>query len=145
MSLQVARIKGIPIRLHFTLIVVFFLILWTLAIRFMPEFYPNLSQLEYWIMGAAGAVILFISVLFHELAHSLLARRYGLKVHQITLFIFGGVSYIEEETNKRKEDFRKEFKIAVIGPIISFIIAGIFASFWWIVSQFDIEDETSLE
>jgi Zn-dependent protease/predicted transcriptional regulator len=144
LSLQVARIKGIPIRLHFTLIVVFFLILWTLAIRFMPQFYPNLSPLEYWIMGAAGAVILFISVLFHELAHSLMARRYGLKVHQITLFIFGGVSYIEEETNERKEDFRKEFKIAVIGPITSFIIAGIFASLWWVVSQFDIGSETGL-
>lgn len=85
----------------------------------MPQSYPGLSQLEYWIMGAAGAVILFASILLHELAHSLLARRYGLKVHQITLFIFGGVSYIEEEANERKEDFRKEFKIAVIGPITS--------------------------
>jgi hypothetical protein len=93
--------------------------------------------------GYSRSSDLFISVLLHELAHSLLARRYGLKVHQITLFILGGVSYIEEETNERKEDFHKEFKIAVIGPITSFIIAGIFASIWWVVSQFDIGPETS--
>lgn len=110
----------------------------------MPQSYPGLSQLEYWIMGAAGAVILFASVLLHELAHSLLARRYGLKVHQITLFIFGGVSYIEEEANERKEDFRKEFKIAVIGPITSFIIGAIFALFWWLFSQTNIGSETSV-
>ncbi|MGI8719196.1 MAG: site-2 protease family protein [Nitrososphaeraceae archaeon] len=135
MSLQVARIKGIPIRLHFTLIVVFFLILWTLAARFMPQLYPNLSQIDYWIMGAVGALILFISILLHELAHSLVAVRYGLKVRQIILFIFGGVSYIEEEKEETIEDFRKEFKIAVVGPITSFIIASIFASVWWFLSQ----------
>jgi len=135
LSLQVTRIKGIPIRLHFTLIVVFFLILWTLATRFMPQLYPNLSQIDYWIMGAAGALILFISVLLHELAHSLVAIRYGLKVRQIILFIFGGVSEIEEEKEETIEDFRKEFKIAVVGPITSFIIASIFASIWWFFSQ----------
>lgn len=129
MSLQVTRIKGIPIRLHFTLIVVFFLILWTLATRFMPQLYPNLSQIDYGIMGAAGALILFISVLLHELAHSLVAIRYGLKVRQIILFIFGGVSEIEEEREETIEDFRKEFKIAVVGPITSFIIA--FAFIWY--------------
>lgn len=138
MSLQVTRIKGIPIRLHFTLIVVFFLILWTLATRFMPQLYPNLSQIDYWIMGAAGALILFISVLLHEVAHSLVAIRYGLKVRQIILFIFGGVSEIEEEREETIEDFRKEFKIAVVGPITSFIIASIFAFIWWVLSQIGV-------
>jgi Zn-dependent protease len=139
LSLQVTRIKGIPIRLHFTLIVVFFLILWTLATRFMPQLYPNLSQIDYWIMDAVGALILFISVLLHELAHSLVAIRYGLKVRQIILFIFGGVSEIEEEKEETIEDFRKEFKIAVVGPITSFIIASIFASIWWVFSQIGME------
>src|SRR5918993_176222 len=97
MSLQVVRIKGIPIRLHFTLIVVFFLITWTLATYFMPQIYPGLNTIEYWVMGAIGAAVLFISVLLHELAHSIIATRYGLKVRQIVLFIFGGVSDIEEE------------------------------------------------
>jgi Zn-dependent protease len=130
MSLQVVRIKGIPIRLHFTLIVVFLLITWTLATYFMPQIYPGLNTIEYWVMGAIGAAVLFISVLLHELAHSIIATRYGLKVRQIVLFIFGGVSDIEEEEQITK-DFRKEFKIAVVGPVTSFVLAAIFASVWW--------------
>ena len=132
MSLQVTKIKGIPIRLHFTLIIVFFLIAWTLAARLMPEIYPGLTREEYWIIGILGAGILFISVLLHELAHSIVALKYGLKVHQIILFIFGGVSDIEEQGESSK-DFRKEFKIAVVGPITSFVIAGILALAWWIL------------
>ncbi len=132
MSLQVTKIKGIPIRLHFTLIIGFFLIAWTLAARLMPEIYPSLTREEYWIIGILGAGILFISVLLHELAHSIVALKYGLKVHQIILFIFGGVSDIEEQGESSK-DFRKEFKTAVVGPITSFVIAGILALAWWIL------------
>ena len=97
MSLQISKVKGIPIKLHFTLIAVFFLIAWTLASGFMPQFFPNPSIVHYWIMGIAGAIILFVSVLFHELAHSILSVKYGLIVRQIILFIFGGVSDIKEE------------------------------------------------
>lgn len=137
MSFQISKIKGIPIRLHFTLIVVFFLIMWTLATSFMPQRYPPnlLSTIEYWIIGAICAVILFISVLLHELAHSIVAIRYGLKVRQIILFIFGGVSDIEEEKEETTKDFRKEFKIAVVGPLTSFAIAAIFAAIWWSLPQ----------
>jgi Zn-dependent protease len=131
LSLQVTKIKGIPIRLHFTLIIVFFLITWTLAARLMPEIYPGLARTEYWIIGILGASILFISVLLHELAHSIVALKYGLKVRQIELFIFGGVSEIEE--GESSKDFRKEFKIAVVGPITSFVIAGILALVWWLL------------
>lgn len=135
MSVQVSRIKGIPIRIHFTLVIVFFLITWTLATQFMPHQYPELTSSEYWIMGGVGAAILFISILLHELAHSIVATRYGLKVRQIVLFIFGGVSDIEEE-EQITTDFRKEFKIAVAGPVTSFVLAAIFASVWWVTSLF---------
>lgn len=148
MSLQVAKIKGIPIRLHFTLIIAFFLISWTLATTLMPQTYHHgLTILHYWIMGILGAGILFISVLLHELAHSILALRYGIRVRQIMLFIFGGVSDIEEEDERTQEgetrgsskkDFRKEFKIAVVGPLTSFIIASVLALAWWILVQIDI-------
>lgn len=131
MSLQVAKIRGIPIRLHFTLIIVFFLIAWTIASRLMPEIYPGLDITAYWIMGIMGAIVLFISVLLHELAHSIIALRYGLKVRQIMLFIFGGVSDIDDE--EVSKDFRKEFKIAVAGPITSFTIAGILTAFLWLL------------
>ena len=122
MSLQIGTIKKIPIRLHFTLIIVFFLISWTLATGFMPSYYPTLNESQYWIMGAIGAVILFISILLHELSHSLLSIRYGIGVHQIILFIFGGISDIKDET----KDFKKEFKIAVVGPLTSYALSGLF-------------------
>lgn len=122
MSLQIGTIKKIPIRLHFTLIIVFFLISWTLATGFMPSYYPTLNESQYWMMGAIGAVILFISILLHELSHSLLSIRYGIGVHQIILFIFGGISDIKDET----KDFKKEFKIAVAGPLTSYALSGLF-------------------
>lgn len=122
MSLQIGTIKKIPIRLHFTLIIVFFLISWTLATGFMPRYYPSLNDSQYWIMGIVGAVILFISILLHELSHSLLSIRYGIRVHQIILFIFGGISDIKDET----KDFKKEFKIAVVGPLTSYALSGLF-------------------
>ena len=137
MSLQITKVKGIiPIKLHFTLIIVFFLIAWTLASGFMPQYFPNLSTVHYWIMGISGAAILFISVLLHELAHSILSLKYGLAVRQIILFIFGGVSDIKEE-ERTKEDYSKEFKIAVVGPLTSFVLAGIFAFAWRSCSSYN--------
>ncbi|MGB7665451.1 MAG: site-2 protease family protein [Nitrososphaeraceae archaeon] len=128
MSLQITRVKGIPIHLHYTLIIVFFLVTFTVSVYLMPNINPGLTTLEYWIMGIICAVILFVSVLLHELAHSIIALRYGIKVRQIILFIFGGMSDIEEEMpggGEVSKDFGKEFKIAVVGPVTSFIIAGV--------------------
>lgn len=97
MSLQLGRIKGIPIRLHFTLVIVSFLVVWALATMLMPEIYPGLNTTAYWFMGVVGAIILFVSVLLHELAHSIVALKYGLDVREIVLYIFGGVSVIEDQ------------------------------------------------
>src|ERR687886_1831971 len=133
MSLQITKILGIPIRLHFTLIVVFFLIAWTLSARLMPEIHPGLTRTEYWIIGIFGASTSFVSILLHELAHSIMALKYGLKVRQIVLFIFGGVSDIEEGDSSR--DFHKEFKIAIVGPITIFVIAAILGLAWWILTS----------
>ena len=106
MSLQVAKIKQIPIKLHYSLILVFFLITWTLATGFMPRYVPDLNPSQYWIMGITGSIVLFLSVLIHELSHSLVARSYGIRVKQIMLFIFGGVSDIEEEPKDFKRNLR---------------------------------------
>ena len=130
MSLQIFTIKKIPIKLHFTLIIVFFLISWTLATGFMPYYYPNLTTLQYWSMGVMGAIILFVSILLHELSHSLLSIRYGIHVNQILLFIFGGISDIKDET----KEFKKEFKIAIVGPLTSYALSGLFWIFFIIVS-----------
>ena len=130
MSLQIFTIKKIPIKLHFTLIIVFFLISWTLATGFMPHYYPTLTTSQYWIMGVIGAIILFVSILLHELSHSLLSIRYGIHVNQIILFIFGGISEMKDETN----EFKKEFKIAVVGPLTSYALSGLFWFFFILVS-----------
>src|SRR5919198_2638 len=130
MSIQITKLKGIPIRLHFTLIIVFFLVAWTLSGSLMPEIYPGLTRGEYWIIGTFGASTSFISILLHELAHSIVALRYGLRVRQIILFIFGGVSDIEEGDSSK--DFHKEFKIAVAGTITSFAIAALLGLSWWV-------------
>lgn len=130
MSLQIFTIKKIPIKLHFTLIIVFFLISWTLATGFMPHYYPNLTTSQYWIMGVIGAIILFVSILLHELSHSLLSIRYGIHVNQIILFIFGGISEMKDETN----EFKKEFKIAVVGPLTSYALSGLFWILFILVS-----------
>jgi Zn-dependent protease/predicted transcriptional regulator len=127
MSLQIASVKGIPIRLHFTLILVFFLVSWTLATSFMPEIFPDLSSIEYWTMGVSGAILLLVSVLLHELSHSIVAIKYGINVRQIVLFVFGGVSDIEGEPKTP----RKELEMAFAGPATSFILSAIFALLWW--------------
>ncbi|HET7149280.1 MAG TPA: site-2 protease family protein [Candidatus Nitrosopolaris sp.] len=125
MSLEVAKIKGIAVKLHFTLLIVSLLIAWMLAGILMPELYPGLNISVYWIMGIMGEIILFVSVLLRELAHSIVALKYGLKVREIVLYIFGGVSVIEDQEELASKDFRKEFKIAIVGPITSFVIAAI--------------------
>ena len=130
MSLQIFTIKKIPIKLHFTLIIVFFLISWTLATGFMPHYYPNLYTSQYWIMGIIGAIVLFVSILLHELSHSLLSIRYGIQVNQIILFIFGGISDIKDET----KEFKMEFKIALSGPLTSYALSGLFWIFFIMVS-----------
>ena len=104
----------------------------------MPNYYPTLNNLQYWIMGIIGAVVLFISVLLHELSHSLLSLRYGIRVHQIILFIFGGVADIKEET----KDFKKEFKIAVVGPLTSYALSGLFWVFFITISYFNDSNST---
>jgi Zn-dependent protease/predicted transcriptional regulator len=140
MSVQAVKIKNIPIKLHFTLIIVFFLVAWTLTVNFMPQIFPGLGVYHYWIMGISGAIILFISVLVHELAHSILSLRYGVKVQQIILFIFGGVSDIKDEP----KDYGKELKVAVVGPISSFILAGLFAGASWGLLQIGGEAATPM-
>ena len=101
----------------------------------MPLFYPDLPESAYWTMGILGAIILFISVLLHELSHSMVAKRYGYKVRQIILFVFGGVSDIRDEP---KEEYRKEFTIAIVGPLSSFALAGLFAAVWFVLVQVGI-------
>lgn len=89
---QIGRILGIPIKVHVSWFLVFLFVTWTLATGYLPAALPGHSAGRYWAMGGVSAVLLFASVLLHELGHSYVALRYRIPIGQITLFIFGGVA-----------------------------------------------------
>jgi len=126
-SLRLGRIAGIEIGIHYTWLLAFILITWSLAQGFFPSEYPRWGPGTYWITGILAALLLFVSVLLHELAHSLVAQARGLPVRSITLFIFGGVSNLEEEAKKPAI----EFTMTIVGPLTSLALAVIF----WGLSQ----------
>jgi Zn-dependent protease/CBS domain-containing protein len=119
-SFTIARIRGIPIGVHYTWLLAFALMSWSLAVGYFPQTHPGWPRPQYWVVGSVAALLLFVSVLLHELTHSFVAQWRGLRVHSITLFIFGGVSNIASDS----EDPRDEFLVAVVGPLSSLIIAG---------------------
>ena len=118
-SIPLLRVFGIPIRIDVTWFIIFALVAWTLASAYFPIMYRNLDRLAYWVMGAAAAVLLFVSVLVHELGHSYAAQRLGIPVRGITLFLFGGVS----ETLEEPESARDELIMTVSGWGVSGILA----------------------
>jgi Zn-dependent protease/predicted transcriptional regulator len=120
-SFKIGRIAGIQIGIHYTWLFAFFLVAWSLAQGFFPANYPGWTEATYWIVGAVTALLLFVSVLIHELSHSFVAKARGIGVDSITLFIFGGVSNLKTES----EESRDEFLISVVGPLTSFALAGL--------------------
>jgi Zn-dependent protease/predicted transcriptional regulator len=113
---------GFKVKLDMSWFVLAVLITWSLAKGVFPYYFKGLDNSTYWWMGAAGAVGLFISIVFHEFFHSLVAKAYGLPMKGITLFIFGGVSEMEDEPQSPKV----EFLMAIAGPLSSVVLAGIF-------------------
>ena len=119
-SWEIGRALGIPIRVHASWFLVFLLVTWSLSTGYLPDNLPGLSPERYWAMGAVTAVLLFFSVLLHELGHSYVALHYRIPIEQITLFIFGGVAHMRREAPSPKA----EFLIAVAGPVVSLAIGG---------------------
>ena len=113
---------GFEIKADISWLLLAALITWSLASGLFPEQYKELPQSAYWWMGIAGAVGLFLSIIFHELTHSLVARKFGVSMKEITLFIFGGVAHMEKDPPSPKA----EFMIAVVGPLSSFFLAAVF-------------------
>ncbi len=126
-SLKLGTLAGIEIRVHYTWLFAFALIAWSLAQGYFPTSNAGLGAGTYWILGVLSALLLFGSVLVHELGHSLVAGARGLRVQSITLFIFGGVSSITKEASTARD----EFLIAVVGPLTSLVLAGLF----WLLGQ----------
>jgi Zn-dependent protease/CBS domain-containing protein len=114
------RLFGFAVRVDSSWAIIAALVTWSLSTGFFPARYPGLGTAVYWTMGIAGAVGLFGSIVFHELSHSLMARRFGLEIRGITLFIFGGVAEMSEEPPSPKS----EFLTAVVGPLSSLVLAA---------------------
>ena len=117
-TFRIGNIAGIDIDIHVSWIIILVLLTVSLATGWFPQLYPGWSTATYWLIALLSSLLLFVSVLLHELAHSLVARRRGLPVKSITLFIFGGVSNIEREPTSPGI----EFQTAVVGPLTSLVI-----------------------
>jgi Zn-dependent protease len=120
-TFRIGNIAGIDIDIHVSWIIILVLLTVSLATGWFPQLYPGWSTATYWLIAFLSSLLLFVSVLLHELAHSLVARRRGLPVKSITLFIFGGVSNIEREPQSPGV----EFQIAFVGPLTSLVIGAI--------------------
>ena len=120
--IKLFKLLGFEVRVDWSWIIIAILIAWSLSKGLFPSYYKNLSPQTYWWMGIIGAAGLFLSIIAHEFSHSLVARKYGLPMKGITLFIFGGVAEMEDEPPSAKV----EFMMAIAGPICSILIALIF-------------------
>jgi Zn-dependent protease/CBS domain-containing protein len=122
-SISLFKLFGFEVKIDISWLVIALLITWTLAKGSFPHYYQGFQNSTYWIMGILGALGLFIAIIFHELSHSLVARKFGLPMKGITLFIFGGVAEMTEEPPSPKA----EFFMAIAGPISSIILGlGLF-------------------
>jgi Zn-dependent protease/CBS domain-containing protein len=117
-SLPLGTIHGIKIRIHWSWAIIFVLLTWSLATGYFPSIYKSWSVSEDWLVAALASILLFVSVLLHELSHSFVAQEEGLPVSSIMLFIFGGVSNLSREPSSAGDEFR----MAAAGPAMSVLI-----------------------
>jgi len=127
-SIKLFKLFGIDIEIHYSWFFVFLLLAWGLSSYFFPESYPSLTKMQYWTLGIVSSLFLFASVLIHELSHSLVAKKFNIGVSKITLFFFGGIANI---TGEEKLTPKKEFSMAIAGPLASLAIA---LGFWLVFS-----------
>ena len=131
-SIRLGKILGIPVGLHYSWFVIFFLVTYSLGVS-LREFYPFWSAPERWGVALSAAVLLFASVLAHELSHSFIAKRKGIPVLGITLFLFGGVSRLGREPDRPMT----EFSVAVVGPLSSIVLSAVFGGLWYLLGGAD--------
>ncbi|MEQ4204306.1 site-2 protease family protein [Actinopolymorpha sp. B9G3] len=122
-SVRLFRVKGVPVGISWTWLVIFVLVLWSLAAVLFPATYPDLSGSTHLAMAAVATVLFFASILAHELSHTLQSMREGVRVREITLWLFGGVSRAEEPLPGPGAEFR----VVIAGPIATAVLALVFA------------------
>ena len=128
-SFRIFRIAGIDINIHISWLIILVFLTFSLATGWFPITYPGSSTATYYLLGFIASILLFVSVLLHELAHSFVARSRGLQVKSIVLFIFGGVSNIEQEPQTPGI----EFSMAFVGPLVSLLIGVVCYGLWFLV------------
>jgi Zn-dependent protease len=122
-SAKLARVLGIEVRVHVSVLVIFALIVSSLAANLFPHWHPEWSTALNWSAALSAGILFFVSLLIHELSHSVVARRCGIEISAITLFLFGGVAEMKGEPESPKD----EFLIAGAGPLASLVLALLFA------------------
>ena len=138
-SLRLGRIFGIPVEVNVSWILVFLLLTYLLAGQF-DDVRPHWTAAQTWSVAVVAVVLFFLSVLAHELSHSVMALSKGIPVGGITLFIFGGVSRLEREPQRPIT----EFVVALVGPLTSILLAGIFGGAWYLLGRGDSAPEMVL-
>jgi Zn-dependent protease len=133
-GIRLGKLLGFEISVDWSWLLIFFLVVYTLANGYFPSVYPSFDIATNWLVGVIAALLLFASVLTHELSHSVVARGYGIQVRGITLFLFGGVSQTADEPKSARE----EFWMAIVGPATSvglgllfYLIGGIGVVLEW--------------
>ena len=121
-SIRFGRIAGIPVGASWSALLIALLFAWSLGGDLLPAQVPGLVPAAYWLAGAAGAGLFLASLLAHEIGHALVARRAGLRVRGITLWLLGGVAQLEDEPASPRDELR----VAIVGPAISLALAGAF-------------------
>ena len=125
-SIRLGKVFGIPLGSNYSWLVIFGLVIFLLSARF-DELYPQWPLPQRWATAIITTVLFFLSVLAHELSHSLVAVNRGIPVRGITLFIFGGVSQLAHEAQRPGT----EFLVAVVGPVTSLLLAAVLGGLWY--------------
>jgi Zn-dependent protease len=128
-SLRLGRIAGFPVAVHWSVLVVVLLLAWGLAEGVLPQSAPGHTAATYWLVGVPGALLLLCSLLAHEISHAVVARRVGVEVDGLTLWMFGGVARLRGEASTARADLQ----IAVVGPATSLVLAVLFGFVWWVL------------
>lgn len=133
-GLVIGRVRGIDIRVHWSWLVIFALLTWTLSYNLFRDAFPRWPVAGQWAAGVGTAILFFLSVLMHELSHALVAQRHDMRVPSITLFIFGGVSNLAGEMRSAGQEFR----VAIAGPLMSWMLALLFAAAWFALRSIEV-------
>lgn len=128
-TIPLGRIAGVPIGFHWSLLIVVGLLTWTFAGYEFPNEFPGRSDLVYWIAGIATTTVFFTCLLAHEIGHAVVAGRLKVRVEGITLWLFGGIARIRGDDMTAESELR----IAIAGPIVSLVLAGLFVCVAWLI------------